>query len=410
MFVISIQPSLSVFKINPMEEIKVNRKYFKFTKSLKFKLTMWYSLILSVFCISFLITVNVLVTQYMGKWEPEQGTTLFFIDRTDSPWLNSLSEEQTDLIMDARQNDLENIRELSIYAVIPLILLSFVGGYILSSILLKPLEKLNSEIKKKEMENINEEIPFDDNGDEISELIKSFNRMSNRLGKSFENQKQFVENASHELKTPLSLIQANIDTAMDDGTISKEELNDLLLSSKKQIKFMNDLTEDLLLMTLKDDIKFERVDIVSLIRKMIDSVKRKDFLIKLNVNLKGKDIVFVEGNDVLLERALMNIVENSIKYSGGNELDINIDKKHNELIIRMKDNGKGIPDESKEKIFDRFYRVDKGRSRKEGGSGLGLSITKKIIECHNGKVYLNTENKEGAEFVVVMKILKNPKV
>jgi len=162
-------------------------------------------------------------------------------------------------------------------------------------------------------------------------------------------------------------------------------------------------------MTLKDDIKFERVDIISLIKRMIENVKKDDFVIKLNVNLKEKDIVFVEGNDVLLERALMNIVENSIKYCGGNELNINIDKKNDELMIRMKDNGKGIPEESKEKIFDRFYRVDKGRSRKEGGSGLGLSITKKIIECHNGKVYLNTENKKGAEFVVVMKILNNSK-
>lgn len=385
----------------------MNRKYFEFTKSLKFKLTIWYSLILSIFCIAFLITINIWITQYMSKWKPEEGITHFLIDRTDRPWLNSLSEEQTGLVMDARQNDLENIRELSIYAVIPLILLSFVGGYILSSILLRPLEKLNNEIKKKEMENINEEILFDDNGDEISELIRSFNRMSNRLGKSFDSQKQFVENASHELKTPLSLIQANIDTAMDDGTISKEELKELLVSSKKQIKFMNDLTEDLLLMTLKDDIKLERIDIVSLIRRMIGNVKKDDFKIKLDIRLSGKGSVSVQGNGVLLERALMNIVENSIKYSGGNELNISIDRKNDELIIRIKDNGKGIPDDSKEKIFDRFYRVDKGRSRKEGGRGLGLSITKKIIELHNGKVYLNTENKEGAEFVVVIGIFND---
>jgi signal transduction histidine kinase len=271
--------------------------------------------------------------------------------------------------------------------------------------MLRPLEKLNEQIERKETENLNDEIPFEDNGDEISQLIKSFNRMSRRLGKSFDSQKGFVENASHEIKTPLSVIQANIDTILNGKGISKKESEKLLLNSKKQIKFMSDLTEDLLLLSSVSNvsfgIKFEKVSIREVIEESIDTLKGNIEKKNFNVETKfPKKIPFVNGNKTLLTRAVTNIIENSLKYSEGKNIEISVSTAKDMVQISIKDDGKGIPEEEAKVIFERFYRLDKGRSRKEGGSGLGLAITKEIIERHGGSVYVNTEYKDGAEFLI----------
>ena len=379
----------------------------KFTKSLKFKLTIWYSLLLSLFSLLFVLVVNVLITDYMHSWTPEnefpEGS--FWAQRFDRPRFRALSEEQQELVMESRMEDLENIRRISIYMIFPLVLMSFGGGYLIAIIMLRPLEKLNEQIEKKETENLNEEIPFEDKGDEISQLIKSFNRMSRRLGKSFDSQKGFVENASHEIKTPLSVIQANIDTILDGKNVSKKESEKLLLNSKKQIGFMSDLTEDLLLLSsvsnVRFGIKFGKVNIKEVIEESISTlsgeIEKKNF--NIEKSLPKKDL-FVNGNRTLLTRAVTNIIENSLKYSEGKNIEVSVSTKKDTVLISVKDDGRGVPKEKAKEIFERFYRLDKGRSRKEGGSGLGLAITKEIIERHNGSVYVNTEYKDGAEFVI----------
>jgi signal transduction histidine kinase len=379
----------------------------KFTKSLKFKLTIWYSLLLSLFSILFVLVVNILITDYMKSWTPknEAPAGSFWGQRFDRPRFRTLSEEQQGLIMESRMEDLENIRRISIYMVFPLVLMSFGGGYLIAIIMLRPLEKLNEQIERKETENLNDEIPFEDNGDEISQLIKSFNRMSRRLGKSFDSQKGFVENASHEIKTPLSVIQANIDTILNGKGISKKESEKLLLNSKKQIKFMSDLTEDLLLLSSVSNvsfgIKFEKVSIREVIEESIDTLKGNIEKKNFNVETKfPKKTLFVNGNKTLLIRAVTNIIENSLKYSEGKNIEISVSTQKDMVQISIKDDGRGIPEEEARAIFERFYRLDKGRSRKEGGSGLGLAITKEIIERHGGSVYVNTEYKDGAEFLI----------
>jgi signal transduction histidine kinase len=263
--------------------------------------------------------------------------------------------------------------------------LSFVGGYLIADNSLKPLERLNDEMKKKSTKNLGEKIAFTDNGDEISELIKSFNDMSEQLSRSFEAQKEFVENASHELKTPLAIIQANVDNILADSKIDKKDLMSMLEDSRSSILFMNKLTEDLLLLSLVD-VDFERESLnirkvleeaVTDARKLVDG---KRFEIMLN---NGEDID-INGNKVLLKRAFQNLIENSIEYSKGKRLVVDIEKKDDDIKLVFKDDGVGVPKDKQERIFDRFYRVDKSRSRKTGGSGLGLAITKEIIEKHNG--------------------------
>jgi signal transduction histidine kinase len=374
----------------------------KFTKSLKFKLTIWYSVILSVFCIVFVIGINIWLANYMQQnvWNQEYGMMIHRFE--NRPLLKNLTEDQIEIVMESRLADLDNIRTITIYAIAPLVLLSFGAGYILADIMLNPLEQLNEEIKRKETKNLHDEIKYKDNGDEISKLIKSFNRMSRRLGKSFDAQKEFVENASHELKTPLAVIQANLDTALEDDTVSKDELIGLLNDSKKSIKFMNKLTEDLLLLSILDhSVEKEDVKLDLLMVNVVDTLEKIAKEKGLNLVVKvGKGKYGFMGNEVLLQRAFSNIIENSIKYSGGSEISVDIKKEIKNIVIRIKDDGKGIPKEYQEKIFNRFYRVDKSRSRTAGGNGLGLSITKEIVNKHNGNITVVSQEKHGCEFII----------
>ena len=212
--------------------------------------------------------------------------------------------------------------------------------------------------------------------------------MSERLGLSFKSQKEFVENASHELKTPLSVIQSSLDLALEDGKISKKELKEILDESRTSVKYMSKLTEDLLLLSaLENDIEKEETDTVQILRNCCKNLKTLAEEKGFKVKITGKKLLVIDGNDILLSRAFSNIMENSIKYSQGSEIEVNVRKENDKKIIEFKDNGNGVPEKDVEKIFDRFYRVDKSRSRKTGGSGIGLSITKKIVEVHNGRIY-----------------------
>ncbi len=340
----------------------------------------------------------------MHQTESEMRPRMFFMER---PRWRALSDEQISLIHESRIKDLENIRLVSLYSILPLILLSFGGGYFLATFMLRPLEKLNNEIKIKEMENLGERILFDDNGDEISELIKSFNLMSAKLSIAFESQKQFVENASHEIKTPLSIIQANLDTVLQNRKVPKEELKKLLENSKKQISLMDNLTENLLLlshMSSKARVQMEDLDVPSLINNTVNvfEEKAKEKNIKIVFKSTGSEFK-MRGNALLLERAFGNIVENSIKYSGGSRISVLLEKEKDIVSIQISDNGKGISKKHREKVFERFYRVDRGRSRKEGGSGLGLAISKEIIERHGGEIFLDEECIKGIKFKIIFK-------
>lgn len=366
-----------------------------FFKSLKFKMSLLYSGILLVLCIGFFVVMNIFVVDYMNK-DIDSPRLIGF---NNGGFVSNLSDENRELLKESRQNDLANIRLILIYSILPFVILSFGGGYLIADNSLKPLEKLKEEMKKKSTKNLGEKIEFDDRGDEISDVINSFNDMSEQLGRSFEAQKEFVENASHELKTPLAVIQANVDSILADSKIPQKDLFNMLDDSKKSIIFMNKLTEDLLLLSLVDvDFEKKELNLRSLLedavidaRKLVDG---KEFNISFN---DGHDIR-VRGNDVLLKRAFQNLIENSIKYSQGKNLNIDLKKNRREIFVTFKDDGVGVPKDKQKRIFDRFYRVDKCRSRKTGGSGLGLAITKEIIERHNGTIQYVDGN--GATFEV----------
>ena len=165
----------------------------KFTKSLKFKMTVWYSAVLLLFSLSFVLAMNIFLTQYMKQSIPFKP--LFMSNVIE----REVTEEENELIKLSRLKDLENIRIISVYSVIPLTLLSFLVGYVIAAKMIKPLEDLSEEIRNRDVNTLGNPIEFKDTGDEISVLMKHFNGMSERVYNSFKAQREFVENASHEI-------------------------------------------------------------------------------------------------------------------------------------------------------------------------------------------------------------------
>ena len=364
----------------------------KATKSLRFKLTLGYSLLVLLFCLLFLLGMNLVISKYTRDIERDVREDVEIMNpgmiNPMQNFANRLNEEEKELFLETRYIDVKNIRNISFYILIPLTLLSFLGGYLISGQMLNPLKDLNDEMENLSTKSLGKQIKYEDTGDEISGLIRNFNRMSERLGLAFKSQKEFVENASHELKNPLAVIQSNLDLALEDGKISEEELKEILNESRTSVRYMSKLTEDLLLLSaLENDIEKEEIDIVQILRNCSKNLKTMAEEKKFKIKITGKKLLVINGNDILLSRAFSNILENSIKYSHGDEVEINVKKENSKKIVEFKDNGQGVPKEDIEKIFDRFYRVDKSRSRKTGGSGIGLSITKKIVEVHDGRVY-----------------------
>lgn len=364
----------------------------KATKSLRFKLTLWYSLLVLLFCLLFLVGMNLVISSYTKDIERDVREDVEVMNpgmiNPMQNFANRLNEEEKELFLETRYIDVRNIRNISFYVLIPLTLLSFLGGYLISGQMLKPLKDLNDEMENLSTKSLGKQIKYEDTGDEISGLIKNFNKMSERLGLSFKSQKEFVENASHELKTPLAVIQSNLDLALEDGEISEKELKEILDESRTSVKYMSKLTEDLLLLSaLENDIEKEEVDIVQILRNCYKALKTLEGEKGFKIKITGEKLLIIYGNDILLSRAFSNVLENSIKYSQGNEIEVNVRKENDKKVVEFKDNGKGVPVKDLEKMFDRFYRVDKSRSRKTGGSGIGLSITKKVVEVHNGRIY-----------------------
>ena len=377
----------------------------KFFKSIRFKLTLWYSLLLIFLSLIFIITINVFIT-YQYKTDPIetfiQHKPRFFIR------MNDPDEERAELISKYREYDLYEIRKLSILSFIPLTFFSFVGGYLISDQMLRPLKELNTKMTKINVKNLRSKIRYENNEDEISELIGNFNKMIVRLAVSFDSQKEFVENASHELKTPLTIIQTNLESSLANKSITKKEYLAVLGTSLKSTKFMNKLIEDLLLLSLLENhIRKVKCNLVSVIIESISQVEllAKEKNISVGFEYFKKHKFYIRANRELIQRAFMNILENSIKYSHKNKkIEILLRKYSKNIRITIKDYGKGVPKKDLEKVFDRFYRVDKSRSRKTGGVGLGLSITKKIIELHKGKINIKSIPNKGTTVTILFPI------
>lgn len=268
-------------------------------------------------------------------------------------------------------------------------------SYFFSSQITKPLILMSNKMQQIRRDGFQEKVELNTNYEETDNLIVTFNEMMFQLEESFNQQRQFVEDASHELRTPLQIIQGHLNLIQRWGKKDAAILEESLDISLEEMMRITKLVEELLLLTKDNnnsrDGEIENVDINQEITSRIKSLKQlhQDYKFEFEAFPKPLNIKI---NRYQLEQILIIFIDNAMKYDQHNKhIHIQTNLRNKQISIEITDHGVGIPKEDIEFIFDRFYRVDKSRSRKLGGNGLGLSIAKKIIELNHGTIQVESD-------------------
>lgn len=295
-----------------------------------------------------------------------------------------------------RKFTLQSIAVAALFVLFGLALIYFITGKAL-----KPVRNLSSTVKRINENNLYEKLKEPGTKDEIASLTTSYNQMLERLATSFAIQKNFAANAAHELRTPLTTTKAGIQVLEMDEEPTLEDYKEAVETAKESNERLIRIVDNLLMLTRQANESFqEMVGLKQLFHEINDELM--PYAQRAGVELEIADCSGVmKGNRTLLYRAVYNLVENGIKYAGnGSRVTIAGGDNKNRTIIMVSDTGPGIPSEALEHIFEPFYRVDKSRSRAIGGSGLGLSIVKGIIEKHNGRISVDSKTGKGTTFTV----------
>ena len=401
----------------------------RFHTSLQLKLTLLLSLLMIVSCVLmyFFISHSAVsgmdgLQNYMIKVDPQDG---------DSPITFNVDPKA---LFPQFEQEIQETKEAfllrSVIATTIIILLSSVCTYFLTKKTLTPLQKLTSEVSQIQAQNLSTQLAVPNSKDEIAQLTRSFNEMLTRLDNAFSTQKQFSANAAHELRTPLAVLQTNLEVFEKKQEPEMIEYRQLFTMIKEQTARLSQLVGTLLDMTnLKSVPRTDHVSLEELVDEVfcdLDPVAEKAGISihfddsssqdlhtdvhtpdasALNNNIRN-----ITGSYVLLYRAVYNLVENAIKYNRPNgSVTVSVKEKNGQAMILVKDTGIGISPENQKKIFDPFFRVDKSRSRAMGGAGLGLALVDSIAREHGGSVKVLESNEKGSIIALMLPVssLKN---
>ena len=305
---------------------------------------------------------------------------------------------------------------------VPLALMvASLGGQFLAHKALKPVDNITQTARVITSQNLNQRITPPKVKDEISRLIETFNEMISRLDQSFRQIKQFSSDASHELKTPLTILKGEVEVTLRKERIP-QEYQQTLKSNLEEINRMSQIVEDLLLLSRADTgevrLNIEDINLTEILNEVLTQMDRlaQSKGLYLSTSNHHQDI-HIFGDALRIRELFINLIENGIKYTEeGGSIHITLQKentppvrsqsdweggeKNGFIKVIISDTGIGIAKEDQERIFSRFFRVDKARSRERGGSGLGLSICKWIVEAHQGEILVESELGKGSSFIV----------
>lgn len=394
----------------------------RFHTSLQLKLTLLLSLLMIVSCVLmyFFISHSAVsgmngLQNYMIKVDPQDG---------DSPITFNVDPKA---LFPQFEQEIQETKEAfllrSVIATTIIILLSSVCTYFLTKKTLTPLQKLTSEVSQIQAQNLSTQLAVPNSKDEIAQLTSSFNEMLTRLDNAFSTQKQFSANAAHELRTPLAVLQTNLEVFEKKQEPEMVEYQQLFTMIKEQTARLSQLVGTLLDMTnLKSVPRTDQVMLEELVDEVFcdldpvaekagisihfDDSSSRDWHTDVhtpNASVLNNNIRNITGSYVLLYRAVYNLVENAIKYNRPNgSVTVSVKEKNGQAMILVKDTGIGISPENQKKIFDPFFRVDKSRSRAMGGAGLGLALVDSIAKEHGGIVKVLESSETGSTIALML--------
>lgn len=285
-------------------------------------------------------------------------------------------------------------------------LLSLLGGVItffISGHALKPLCDFSKKIEEVQAQNLSDSQIEENKFSELNQLSVSYNKMLERLSEAFKLQRQFTANAAHELRTPLAVMQLQIDLYNsskhpDNDTSAQQTISMITEQTERLSKMVRTLLDMSELQTIARD---EEIAIAALVEEVLADLE--PLAQEKGINLIEKcDNVLLMGSDILIYRLVYNLVENAIKYNfSDGTVTVTATQQNSQLHLTVEDTGNGIPEELKERIFESFFRLDKSRSRELGGVGLGLTLVREIVRVHNGSILVKNNANSGTTFEVI---------
>ena len=320
----------------------------------------------------------------------EEGTASF------DPQLVAPDDELT-IVVDGAQG---RFRATNWYITAAVTLLSGILAYFVSGRALKPLRSFASQVEMVQMNNLADMKIDEDVLPEFKQLSHSFNQMLERLNNAFAAQRQFTGNAAHELRTPLALMQAQLELFSAEHPAMLPQTAEFLTLLREQTERLTQMTRTLLEMSnLQQVARNERIQLAPMIEEIFtDLAPLSD---KRGVTLTAEGDGIMTGSDALIYRLIFNLTENAVKYNRpGGSVRVSVTQEPEKLLLRVSDTGCGIPEEHQRSIFQPFFRVDKSRSREYGGAGLGLSLVWEIADLHGGSVWVEESSEKGTTIAV----------
>ena len=401
--------------------------------SLQWRLTILTTVLITVLCgcLTFFLYKNgVYYIDTLQETVTDQGTApeAVYIDIPDNEWDDFAAQFATKVYNS--KSDYRN-RSLLITAVVALL-----GGavtYFVSGRALKPLREFSETVEKVQAQNLADYTIEENKIAELDRLRTSYNKMLMRLSESFETQRQFTGNAAHELRTPLALIQAQLDLYHttehpESGAAAEETIQMVTEQNERLSRLVRTLLDMSELQTVA---RGDKIELQGLIEEVLtdleplaqeknieliqkdqsssdgrsDGTEESLLVASVNSNEKPEDELILTGSDILIYRMIYNLVENAIKYNRTDgTVTVSAKREKNEVVLTVADTGNGIDESFREQIFEPFFRVDKSRSRELGGVGLGLAMVREIVRAHDGKIEVRGNEQGGTTFEVRMGI------
>lgn len=308
--------------------------------------------------------------------------------------------------------DVDAIERSILFDALGILLVVIVAGscvaYFLIGHYTKPVQQLSAHMKEISPNTLSDSIEIEGGGEEIQELVKSFNQMTEQLDEAFAMQRRFSASAAHELRTPITVLRTKLDVFKKKKR-EQHEYDELVTTMETYIDRLSSIITDLLEFAETSELgETEDVSLDSVVKTVVDDLESvaQNNMINMQIDIQPKaqseaQTFIVKGNTNLLYRALYNLVENAIRYNyEEGSVNITLETRGQEGVIIIADTGVGIAPEQRELVFEPFYRVNKSRSREFGGAGIGLSLVKTILKRHGASITVSENNPQGSVFTI----------